>query len=160
MFSKILGKIKSLNSDDMGHARVVEKISKMDLNDMRSYVNNQMGDMPIDEDGIIEVLKKLVTKDEKTSKYYIQIDDMESKIKKALELIIAIAQSKKISVSALELIQEFLEIYDDIISKYDKDNKQIYASKIKDAISKAVDKLDSMTDINTRMEILNIVKRQ
>ena len=155
MFGKILGKKKNeISAGDKIHAQKVEKISKMNLTDMRAYINNKIPNFEVDEDGIIEVLRKLTTKNAKTSKRYIEIDDMDSKIKKGFELVIAIGSHSKITVVAVELIQEFITLYNDIIVKFDRDNKQIYESKLKDTLSKAIGNISEMADLKRKMNVL------
>lgn len=96
MFSKMLGKIKNSSSDEnREHRELVDKISKMNLTDMRTYINNRIPDLPVSEDGLSEILYRLLKVDEKTSKRYIEIDDMDSKIKKGLELVLSILSNKK-----------------------------------------------------------------
>ena len=59
MFSKILGKIKSSSADEnQEHQELVARIFKMNLTDMRSYINNQIPDFHVNEDGLIAVLHK------------------------------------------------------------------------------------------------------
>ena len=79
MFSNLLGKNKEEASEDKEYLALVEKISKMNLTDMRSYVNNKLNDFAITQAGLVEVMKKLTARDEETSKTYLQMDDMDSK---------------------------------------------------------------------------------
>jgi hypothetical protein len=155
MFKKILGKKKSeISTQDKAHSKIVERISKMNLTDMRAYINNKISEFEVDEDGLIEVLRKLIVKDDKTSKRYIEIDDMDSKIKKCFDLVISIASHNKITVVAVESIQEFITEYSDIITKFDKDNKQIYESKLKDSLQNAINNISDMTDFKRKMNVL------
>jgi hypothetical protein len=155
MFGKILGKDKkSLSSGTTSHSEIVNKIAKMNLPEMRSYVNNKTFNFEVCEDGLVEVLKKLTILNEDTQHRYIQIDDMDSKIKKGFELIITIASSKKISVEAVELIQEFITVYEELIKKFDTENKQIYASKLNDALSTAINGVNRLSEAQRKMSIL------
>lgn len=157
MFGKILGRSKKEEStEDREHNELVLKIAKMNLTDMKSYVNGRVADMSVTEDGLIELMKKLITIDETTSKRYIEIDDMDSKIKKGFELVLSIGAHKKITVVTVELIQEFMEIYSDIITKYDTTHKQIYSSRLKDVISKAASTLNEMAEMRKKMGVLGI----
>lgn len=153
MFGKILGKIKGDTEDD--NQGLVAKISKMNLTEMRSYINNKIPDLPVDEDGLNEVLSKLVKLDDKTSKRYIEIDDMDSKKKKGFELILSILTNKKITITTIELVSEFLEMNRDIIEKYDQDLRQIYDSKFKDALALAVASIDAQIELKRKMDLLN-----
>ena len=155
MFGNILGKKKSeVSSEDKNHAELVQKISKMKLTDMRAYINNKILNFEVDEDGLVEVLRKLTTRNSETSKRYIEIDDMDTKIKKAFDLVISIASHAKITVVAVELIQEFITLYNDIIVKFDRDNKQIYESKLKDSLDRAIGNIGEMADLKRKMNVL------
>ena len=54
MFGKILGREKNRSNSN----ELVHKISKMNLPEMRSYVNNKAFNLEISEEGLVEVLKK------------------------------------------------------------------------------------------------------
>ncbi|MDY0122210.1 MAG: hypothetical protein RBR54_09725 [Sulfurimonas sp.] len=149
MFSRILGKKESKDPCDDG---LQEKISKMNLTEMRAYVNNKA---EVSEQGLIEILKRLTTKDSETSKRYIELDDMDVKIKKAFDLIITIAQHKKITVVAIELIVEFIHFYEDVIEKFDEENKQIYKSKLKEALDVALKNMDGISKLKKKLGLLN-----
>ena len=156
MFGNILGKKDSKNTQSSEENQdLSNKISKMNLTDMRLYINNKMSGYEPNEDGIIEVMKRLTTKNEETSKRYIELDDMDSKIKKAFDLVILLSKHKKMTVVAVELMQNFLELYDDIILKYDTDNKQIYALKIKDAIKIAIETINIRSSLQNEDNVLN-----
>ena len=101
--SKVLGKKKKTEEDSL-YKELNNKISKMNLNDMRSYINNKVVDFSVSEDGVEEVIKRLISINKETSKRFIEIDDMDIKIKKAFELIITILENKKITVVGLELV--------------------------------------------------------
>jgi len=155
MFGKILGKKKSeVSSQDKAHNEMVERVSKMTLTDMRAYVKNKILDFEVDEDGLVEILRRLTTRNSETNKRYIEIDDMDSKKKKGFDLIISIASHSKITVVAVELIQEFILLYEDVIKKFDRDNKQIYESKLKDALSKAIGNISEMAELKRKMTVL------
>jgi len=154
MFSKILGNTKNVK-DDAINEKLVEKISKMDLSEMRLYVNAKLTDFPVCEFGLAQIMKKLTLVNENTSNMYLKNDDMDSKKKKAFDLIILILKHNKVSINIIEIIQQFLNIYDEIIKQYDKDNKQIYESMIKDQISTATDKIDFKSDMAEKMRTLS-----
>jgi hypothetical protein len=153
MFGKILGKSKEEASKDSNNNKIIEKIQTMNLTDMRYYVNNKLKDFELSEDGLNEVLRKINSVDA-NEKRFIDTDSMDTKLKKTFDLVIIIAKSKKITVTTLELIQEFMKIYDDLIQKFDKDNKQIYSSKLKDALSGAVNSLSTMSEVNEKIKVL------
>lgn len=154
MLSKLMNKTKA-DDGDKGLAELISRISKMNLTDMRLYVNNKIVGLELSEKGLNEVLKKLTSEDEKSSKRYIEIDDDHSKIKKGFDLVILICESKKISASTVELIQNFIETYSDIIIDYDNKNKQIYVTKLKDSIEKAVERINNISEIKNKMNVLN-----
>jgi hypothetical protein len=151
MFENMLGKKEPKSDEDN---KILEKISKMNLVEMRTYVNNNISDFKISEDGLSEVMRRLNSNHEGTSKRFIEIDAMDSKIKKAFELVILISKSKKITVVTTELIQIFIDIYSDLITKYDNDNKQIYSSKLKNSLQISMVTLNEMTNFKRKMNIL------
>ncbi len=153
MFGKILGKTKKETAGDSSHSEIVNKISKMNLTDMRIYVNNRLTNFEITEDGLCEILRKLISKDD-NERRFIESDAMDSKIKKAFDLVIVIASSRKITVVATELIQEFIKLYEDLIVKFDTDNKQIYASKLNDALEKAISSVSEVAEFKRKMKVL------
>ncbi len=149
MFSKILGRAK--NADNP--SEIATKISKMSLSDMISYIKGKTDDTKVDEEGVTAVMTRLLSKDE-NSNYYIKPDDMDSKLKKAFELVILISKNKKITVRAVELIQEFTITYEEIIKKYDYDHKQIYGSRLSDALSNSAQLVNDIADINNKMAVI------
>ena len=154
MFGNILGKSEQESGKENAHKEIMQKVSKMNLTDMRAYVNNKVKDFEITEDGLIVVLRRLILEDEHTSKRYIQSDDMDSKIKKAFDLVITIGSNKKISIAAIELIQQFTEVYAEIIANYDKEHKDIYSSRFKDTINKGIKLVGQMTALERKMGVL------
>ena len=153
MFGSFLGKKQDSISDD-NSSNIALKVSKMNLTEMRSYVNNKLNDFEMTQAGLVEVIKKLTTTDEKTSKTYLQIDDMDSKKKKGFDLVIMIANSKYISAQAVELLQEFTVVYSDLIVKYDTDNKEIYASRFTDALGLSIDNVNRQSEFERKRKVL------
>ncbi|MEA1892571.1 MAG: hypothetical protein U9N33_07670 [Campylobacterota bacterium] len=155
MFSKLLGKTKDKEStQDKQHKELVAKIAVMNLTDMKTYINNRIPDCSVDEDGLREVMHKLLEVNKKTSKRYIEIDDMDSKKRKGFDLVLNILSHKNITVTAIEQINEFLEKNRDIIEKFDQDNKQIYDSKFKDALGLAVDGINAKAELKRKMKVI------
>ena len=153
MFSKFLGtKKEDVSVDD--NADVILKVSKMNLTEMRSYVNNKVHEFEITEVGLIQVIKKLIASDEKTLKTYLQLDDMDSKKKKGFDLVIMIANSRHISVESVELLQEFAVTYSDLIAKYDVDNKEIYASRLSDAFVQSIENVNRQSELKRKSNVL------
>jgi translation initiation factor 2 beta subunit (eIF-2beta)/eIF-5 len=154
MFKKLLGKKKEDNSQEQKeHAELVEKISKMNLSEMRSYINNRL-DMEVSEAGLGGVLDKLTQPNPQTQNYYLQEDDMDSKKKKAFELILLIAKSQMISFEIVEKIQKFIEHYHTMITTYDKKYKEIYTSRLSDAVELALANINKMSQLKVKMDIL------
>ena len=88
-------------------------------------------------------------------KHYIEIDDMDTKIKKGFELVLSVADHKKVTVTTVEQIQEFIVLYEDIILKFDNEYKQIYHSRLNDALQKAIKSVETMADINRKENVLS-----
>lgn len=150
MFGNILGKSKD---ELVNKSEIVQKISKMNLVEMKSYVNGRISNLEVCEDGLAEVMRKLVSKDAKGNRF-IESEAMDTKKSKAFELVILLAANKKVTVVTLELIQEFISMYEDIISQMDKDNMQIYASRLKDALANCLATIESMTALNKKMGVI------
>ena len=146
MFSKLLGKKNSVENKEL--SLLEEKIAKMDLAEMRLYVNGKLESFKVSEFGLNEVVKKLISKNADSSKYYIAENDLDSKRKKALNLLVLILENKNISVLIVESAQEFLEVYEEMINKYDYDNQDIYKNRIKKLINLAIQKIDAKSTIN------------
>lgn len=153
MLTKMFGKKDKSESKNLNSA-FIEKISKMNLTQMRSYVKNNLNDFPVSIEGINEILKKLTSFDEKTQTYYIKNDDMDVKKKKAFDLIIAILTSKHINIQTIELAQKFLENYKEMINDFDKTNKQIYALKLKENLENAIVTINQYADLQAKMNVL------
>jgi len=153
MFTKMFGK-KEEGKEKHIDSQLREKMSKMNLSEMRSYVKNSIKDFEVSSEGINEVMKKLTSLDEKTQTYYIKNDDMDVKKKKAFDLVIAILTSKQIDMQTIELAQSFLENYKELIEDFDTRNKQIYASKLRDALDAAIDTINQYANLQQKMNVL------
>lgn len=151
MLTKMFGK---KNQDEQTDSHVIEKISKMNLTEMRSYVKNRIKDLKVTVEGINEIMKKLTSFDENKQTYYIKNDDMDIKKKKGFDLFIAILTSKQINIETIELAQKFLEIYKEIIDDFDTRNKQIYASKLADTLEAAINTINQYTELKRKMNVL------
>lgn len=148
MFSKFLKK-KDKTQNNLEELR--KKISDMDISTMRTYINNKE---EITEQGLIEVLKRVISINETTQKRFIEIDDMDIKIKRAFDLVLSISVSKKITIEAIELIQEFISLYGDIIEKYDKENKQIYGSRFIETLENTITNMLEIANMKRKIEFL------
>ncbi len=63
--------------------------------------------------------------------------------------------NKKISVTAIELVNEFSEKSKDIIEKYDKENKQIYYTRFKDSIELAINNMNIKNELQRKMDVIS-----
>jgi len=155
MFGKLLGSKKDETSEEEKHiAEQLAKISRMNLTEMRSYVNNKLTASPLCEEGLSAVMEKLSSPNSETQLMYLQLDDMDSKKRKAFELILLISKSQKITFNTVELIQKFTENNAQLITKYDTDHKQIYFSRFGNAIDLALKNINEMAELKTKMDIL------
>ncbi len=151
MFGSILGKKKE--SSEKENRELIDKIAKMNLTEMRQYVNNKLGDLEVSEDGLNAILKKLIEKDAKTG-FYLKKDDMDSKKKKAFDLVLSMAQNRKINVLTVEYIQKFAETYIDLIRAYDKEYKEIYESRFQNIIDVALANIAKRLKLKNKMDVL------
>ena len=149
MLRKILGKKNKSDEEDSFDPQLVEKISKMNLTDMRLYVKSK----EIDVDGLFLVLKRLIEPNDK-GEYYIKSDDMDSKKKKAFDLVLLIAQSKKISSKVLEGINTFTEVYKELIKEYDHKHKEIYMDRFKKGFEAALINLQTLGYVHKKLDVL------
>ncbi|MEN4045644.1 hypothetical protein [Sulfurimonas sp. NWX367] len=142
------------NQDKLANSQLIEKIAKMNLTEMRSYIKNNMKDLALSVEGANEVMKKLISFDEKTQAYFIKNDDMDIKKKKAFELFIAVLTNKHINMETIESAQKFLEIYKELINDYDTRNKQIYSSKLVETLKSAINTINQYSKLQNKMNIL------
>ncbi len=156
MFENIIHMLKNDDgSSDKKKLEMIDKISKMNLTDMRAYMKSSMQGFEPSEEGVIEILKKLITINEGTSERYLESDDMDSKIKNCFDLVLVIASDIRITIDAIELIQEFINVYADIIADYDTKYKQIYGSKLKNSIKNAIQIVNTKTNFSRKQSALN-----
>ena len=150
MFENMLGK-----NVDKKQQEIAQKISTMNLVEMRTYINDRIPNFRVSDVGLIEVMKRINSIDSSTKKRFIEIDAMDSKIKKALDLVILVCNSKKMTVVTTELVTEFIKQYSDIIEKYDTAHKQIYAQKLRNALNNAILTLTEMTKMRRKSGVLD-----
>jgi len=156
MFKKILGRKSTGSVDDKNHSELVQKIAKMDLTEKKAYVNNKNSSMPATRDGVAEVLNSLIRLDKKTNQRYLKMDDHDGKIKKGFDLAILISTHNLITFPVIKTLQEFEEVYKNLIDKFDTDNKQTYKGKIKKAIQNAVLTIGVIADIHNSSDLLKL----
>jgi len=156
MFSKLLGKKDTKNSEnDALQEEIKSRVAKMNLTEMRAYLNNNIKDFFVTSYGLNEVLRKLTSLDEKSQKYYLNADDMDSKKKKAFDLVIGSMKNSNMTLETLELLKKFIEVYADIIAEYDRKHKEIYISRLNDAVDLGVKTLEHLLHISNKTNILS-----
>ena len=144
MFGKLFGKSKE---NKVKSNSSFSQIYKMNLSEMRSYVNNKTVNLKLTQEGLAEVMKKLTLPNKKTSKLYIAPDDMDTKKKKGFDLVLLIAKNEFINLDIIEQMKNFTAVYDELINKYDTEHKEIYSSRFTDAINLAVDSLNRQSKL-------------
>jgi len=150
MFKKMLGKKKD---DSTNSSELEKKIAKMNLTDMRAYLKNHIDGFEPSEEGVVALFQHLNSKDA-TGKRFVEMDAMDSKKKKLFDLVIVAATHKKVSPRSVELLQAFIENYADMISDYDKRNKQIYESRLHDALSASIDMVNHLSALKRKTNVL------
>jgi len=156
MFKKMFSKKDSNESGASKEELEIEsKVAKMNLTEMKSYINNNIKDFHVCSYGLNEVFRKLTRVDADSKKYYLSIDDMDSKKKKAFDLVITAMKNSKITLETLELMKLFLEVNADIISDYDTKNKEIYASRFKDSMDMGLSTLEHLLHLKNKRSVLS-----
>ncbi|MDF1883359.1 hypothetical protein JHD49_05335 [Sulfurimonas sp. SAG-AH-194-C21] len=156
MFGNLLKKQETVHGKmNASLQELVLKIDKMNLTEMRSFINNKIKDLEVSTDGLNLVLERLTKVDTASKKSYINSDDMDSKKKKAFDLVLTILKNKKINIQSMELMQNFLKVYEEIITNYDKEHKDIYASRFNDAISNGVAMIEVMSNMTNKLHVLS-----
>ena len=153
MFKKLLG--KSENKSENGLKELQEYLSKIGISEMRTLLLGQVEKFPVDENMIIEILKKITHEDEKTNKRFLENNDTDIKLKKAFDTVITAASSKKVTVEAIELIQKFILMYKDLIESFDTRNKQIYMHKLTKATELSINTVEQLTAYMNKMAVIN-----
>ena len=153
MFKKLLG--KSENKSENSEKGFQEYLSKIGISDMRILLLGQVEKFPVDENMIIEILKKITYEDEKTNKRFLENNDTDIKLRKAFDTVITAASSKKVTVEAIELIQKFILMYKDLIESFDTRNKQIYMHKLTKATELSINTVEQLTAYMNKMAVIN-----
>ena len=153
MLRNLFGKSKNVTGEEE-YSQVAQRIARMNLSDMRMYVKNSIKDFEISIDGLNEVMNRLVSPINEKGEYYLKVDDMDSKKKKAFELVLLVSNSKRISMQSIELIKQFIELYKDMIRDFDQRNKDIYVSRLKDAIETAIINIQTIATLHNKLDVL------
>ena len=65
MFESLLGRKKQdISDNDLEHSVLLNKIDRMNLTEMRSYVKNSLTGFESSSDGLTLVMQKLITKNQ------------------------------------------------------------------------------------------------
>jgi len=154
MGSKFLDKINSINEKNVDDDKeLVKAIQKMNLTDMKAYLNNKTK-KKANNRGLAEILRKIIEVNPTTKMRYINEGDDKSKIKKCFEIVLAISKNHIITNSTIELIVEFKDTYEDLIKNYDHDTKDIYFSRFTKSISRSVDVIICKSNVEAGIDIV------
>jgi hypothetical protein len=155
MLSKLFGKSKTENTEaEVDNKELIQAIQKMNLTDMRNYINNKKADFIVNEVGLAEILLKLMNEDKNTKKRYISERDDNSKIKRCFDIVLSILENNKTTSDIVELVIEFKNTFEDIIKKYDHENKEIYSSRFSDAIANAINNVTYKVKLQTQLKVV------
>ena len=131
-----------------------QRIASMNLSDLNLYAKGKIEGLPPSEEGLSDVLKRL-TSQLNENRYFLDESDDDSKLKKAFDLVLYIAKSKKITMDIVEKIVNFTQQYAKLIQVYDKKHKEIYAQRFKKAVEDAGKMLDMKVALQNKMNILD-----
>jgi len=81
---------------------------------------------------------------------------MDSKKKKGFDLVILISKNIHMNVEIVELLQKFTLIYEELIHAYDTEYKDIYFSRLTDAISFAIDSVNKYSEFNRKTNVFTL----
>lgn len=149
MLGKIFGKKNKKEIDPLK-----ERISQMNLNDLVLYAKGKIDGLEFSEEGLVEVLKRLISKIN-DKRYFLDKSDDDTKLKKAFDLVLLCAKSNKITVKGMELIAEFVKHYEALIKKYDKEHKEIYHDRLVKAIETATQIIEMKVALQNKMSMLD-----
>ena len=149
MISKIFKKKKNSNS------KIFQaKIAKMNLNEMRLYIKDKLEGFPLSEEGLNEVIRRLSSQIN-NSRYYLDESDDDTKLKKAFDLVLEISKSRKVTFKTVELIAEFIKIYDKLICNYDKNHKDIYYDRLEKSLNIATTMVEAKALLDNKKKLLD-----
>jgi uncharacterized protein YejL (UPF0352 family) len=95
-----------------------------------------------------------MNEDKNTKKRYINERDDKSKIKRCFDIVLSILENHKTTSDIVELVIEFKNIFEDIIKKYDHENKEIYSSRFSDAIANAINNVTYKVKLETQLKVV------
>ena len=148
---KIFGK-KSGNEKE--ESELKERIGKMNLTELTLYIKGSMEGVELTEEGVVEVLERLLSKVNE-ERYYLDASDDDSKLKKAFDLVLLCAKSNKVTLKAMELIARFDNQYAKLIKAYDRKHKEIYEDRLKKAIEQATEIIEAKVALQNKMNMID-----
>lgn len=149
MLGKLFGEKTKEETDPLK-----EKISQMNLTDLTLYVKERYQGLEFSEEGLVEVLRRLLSK-VNDKRYFLDKSDNDTKLKKGFELVLACAKSNKITMKGIELIAEFIKFYESLIKEYDKKHKDIYYDRLLKSIDTAMGIVEAKVALKNKMSILD-----
>ena len=137
-----------------------QELSGWTLSDMQLYVRGQNSRFPLSEDGLLDILERLMSlqKNQKgfpQGRRYVEPCDNDTKIKKMFDLVLAIGNSPKLSAATFERMGAFMQAYDDLIVAYDRAHKQIYGERLKKQLRLSAALLEKKSQLQHRLDLLH-----
>jgi len=155
LLTKIFGKKSDKNSAEEKKTKALkERINKMNLSELTLYVKGKFDALEVNEEGLVEVLKRLLSKRDKEH-YFLDERDDDSKLKKAFELVMLCARNKGVTFKAMELIAQFAKQYAGLIKAYDRKHKEIYEERLKKSVEKANEIIEAKIALRDKMNLLD-----
>jgi hypothetical protein len=153
-------KNRLFNRNKQSDSALNQEMRDWTLTDLQAYIRGQNPVHTLDEKGLVEVIRKVTSKEKPTKAYpegkrFVEAGDNDIRIKKLFDLMLSICTSPKLSVEALEQIETFHSLYWDIIEAYDKRHKQIYGDRLKDHTLKAVATVETKTHLQNKMDLIH-----
>ena len=152
MLSKIFKKKSARNTQESEELK--RRIERMNLNELTLYIKGRLESFDVTEDGIVMVLKRLVSKVNE-NRYFLDEDDDDSKLKKTFDLVLLCAGNSKVTFKAMEYIAEFAELYIKLIKEYDKKYIEIYQERFKKAIELSQEIIEAKIILENKMNMIN-----
>ena len=154
MLSKIFGRKSAKEGASEAFEELQERISKMNLTDLSLYVKGRLDGVELNEEGLIMVLERLLSKVD-GKRYFLDESDDDSKLKKGFDLVLLCAKNRAVTLKAMELIAQFANHYHHLIHEYDKRHKDIYEDRLKKALDQSSEIIEAKVALQNKMNILD-----
>ncbi len=154
MLSKLFGKKGSQEQENEELRELKEKIEKMNLSELSLYVKGKLEGLEVSEEGLVLVLQRLLAKINDERLFLDESDD-DSKLKKAFDLIVYMAKQNRITPKAIELIVEFMRVYEKLIKEFDRKYKEIYEERLKHSVESAMQIIEAKIALQNKMNMLD-----